>query len=522
MASDNPNNFTAQELGLPFPTPLPTKPDGQPRGNAMFPTAHPAHFSGLFSASNRSYYQWFDEALRYGRENANRMLNDPVIQSSLRLRITPTALLTNHTEPDDDTDEDEVKAAKNFDRFLKKFRGYRAMRRWLLWNGVWKGRSAAYTRWEKVFDRREQKVFENVVGMLPIDGDKLAFHWDGRVGLAVGSGFQGPTDSAAGFGRVYYLTPEERDQTVLFEYEPEDADFFEPEKAGLIHGAGLRHRLYWLWALKARLWSASIDFLEWWARGILIYYFEHGNTAHLQSVTQYIEEFDGQWQRIFPRMKDGGPGYKPIERIEPNVSTNTFLQDLITNYLDDLIRQIIIGQTLTTKTAATGMGSGVAEAHQDTFAQVIKYDANFYDECETYNLAKPWYATNYPGMPHGTMRSEVDSPNVQQLMDAAEVIYGMGGNVPEEPLLEAAGLPETKEGDTILTQVQPMQPAAVDGLPQGVPQVNAQPVGGDQSGGSGPVKMSRARWSRIVNAAQKNPIVLKYARRVLPRLQLHR
>lgn len=508
--SSNPNNYTPEELGLPIPRPERTTRDGQPRGNAMFPTAHPAHFAGLFSASNRSYYQWFDEALRYGRENASRMLNDPVIVSSLMRRVYPSSLVASHCEPDDDTNPDEIKAAKNYDRFRKKLRGYVAMRRWLLWNGVWKGKSGAYTRWEKVWDRRERRIFENPVGFMPIDGDKLAFHWDGQPGITVGAGFQGPTDYTAGYGRVYFFTPEEREQLMLFEFEPEDADFFEPEKAGLIHGAGLRHRLYWLWALKARLWSASIDFLEWWARGILIFYFEHGNDSHLQNVKQFVEEFDGQWQRIFPRMKEGGPGYKPVERIEPSATTNTFLQELITAYLDDLIRQIIIGQTLTTKTAPTGLGSGVAEAHTSTFEQIVKYDVNFYDECETYTLCKPWYETNYPGMAHGMVKSEIDSPNVQQLMDAAEAIYGMGGNIPEDPLLEAAGLPETKEGDTILTQVQPMQPAAVGGMPEGVPQVEAEPV-----------KMSAKKWARIVSMARDgNAKAAKLARALRGRVRL--
>jgi hypothetical protein len=485
----------------------------------MFPTAHPSHFAGLFSAANRTYYQWFDNALRNGRENAHRMLNDPVIYSSLRLRTTATSLLTTHCEPDDDTDEEQVRAAKNYDRFKKSMRGYLAMRRWLLFNGVFKGKSAAYARWTKVWDRREGRTFEHPTDLnrVLIDGDKLAFNWDGRVGVTVGSAFSGPTDYAAGYGRVYFYTPEEREQLVLFQFENEDADYFQPEQAGLINGTGLRHRLYWLWALKSQLWSATIDFLEWWARGILIFYFEHGNAQHLSEVSKWVEQFDGQWQRLFPRMKDGGPGYKPIERIEPSVSTNSFLQELITSYIDDLIRQMIIGQTLTTKVGSTGLGSGVAEAHEGTFDQIVKYDSLFMDDAETYNLCHPWYRANYPGMPPGRVVSEVDSPNVQQLMDAAEAIYNMGGNVPEDPLLDAAGLPETKEGDTILTQVQPMQPAAVGGMPEGVPITEASPV--DESGA--PVRMSRSNWIKLLAKARTDRRAAKLARKIHGRIRLY-
>lgn len=515
--SKNPSQFfTAAEFGAEGPKAPPRDPAGMPKGDGLVPVAHPSMFAGLFSGSNRTYYQWFDNALKNGRVNSERMLNDPVIVSSLRLRTTPTALLTHHCEPEDNSDEAQVEAAKQFDRMIKKLKGLQHLKRWLLYNGVWKGRSAGFLRFARVWDAKTGRMFENPVEFeTPIDGDKLCFRYDRSLGVTVGAGFFGPTEYVAGFGRAYFYTPEEREQTVLFRFEPEDSDFFNPQQAGLVNGKGLRHNLYYLWALKSQLWSASIDFLEFWARGILIFYFEHGNAAHLDSVSQWVEQFDGQWQRLFPRMKDGGPGYKPVERIEANPGTNSFLQDLITNYLDDLIRQIIIGQTLTTKADATGLGSGVADAHVGTFEQVIKYDANLLDECFTYEIVEPWYRANYPGMPHGYWKSEVDSPNVEQLMDSAETLYNLGGNIPEQSILEAMGLPETKEGDTILTQVQPMQPAAVQGMPEGVPQVDGQPPGQQ------PVRMSASNWNKIVRAARTNTRAARLARKLQSRIVLY-
>lgn len=496
--------------GQDQPTAKPVLPQGQPRGGARFPVAHPGTFSGIPSLSSQTYLSTFDEAMLHSRENAIRMRLDPVIDACMRLRTYPTALLTNHIDPDDEDDEFEKKCAKDAQNVLANLPGMLFTKKWLL-ESRFVGRSAAQVKWQWATKRKRQWMLPTRFVM--VGGDKLVFKYDGRVGLLVNAMFPGPTESTDR-GRAYFLNPEEREQLIVDEFEPEDADFYRPQLAGAIHGSGLRGKLYWLWALKSRIWALGTDFLQWFAQGLTAYYFESGNDAHFQEVRDWVEAQSGQTAILFPRMKDGGPGYKPLERFEAGTASSQFLQALLTDYFDDLIRQSIIGQTLTTQASPTGLGSGASAAHQDTFANIVKYDATGLGETLTRDFLVPFYRANFPGVPCGRWVLEVDNPNVQQLIENAESLYQMGAAIAEQPLLEATGLPAPKEGDTILTNVAPMQPAAVDGMPDGVPVVDGEPQpAGPADPSTSPVRMSRREYSALMAASIKN----ERARNVLRR-----
>lgn len=478
----NTNEF--QESGGPQPVPSPVEPLGQPRGDAHFPVPHKAEFAGLATNPARSYLATFDEAVWSSRENAYRMRLDPVIDACMRLRTYPTALLTSHVVPDDPEDEFEVQCAERAQKMLANLPRFVFMKRWLL-EGVFVGRSALKVRWQWV--PKKGKLWMLPTAFEPVAGDKLVFKLDGQVGIRVGGLFSGPTEMAD-WSRAYFLSPEEREQLILHQFEPSDNDFFRPQMAGGIYGLGLRDKLYWLWALKVRIWGMGMDFLQWFAKGVTAYYFEHGNDSHYQAVRQWCEGQDGSSAILFPRMKDGGPGYKPIERFEASTASPAFIQSLITSYFDDLIRQIIVGQTLTSGTAPTGLGSGVATAHQNTFDQIVKYDAVALGETLSTDLLGPFYRANYPGVPRGNWVVDIDNPNAQQMLDNAESLYQMGAAINEEALLEAAGLPEVQPGDTILSNIQPMQPASADQPVTGVPEVQQ---------GQGPVQMSRREVAQL-------------------------
>jgi len=481
---------------------------------------HAATFAGLYNVVSRTYSRFFDEAMRDSRENARRMRNDPVIRACMRQRATALSLVTYHLEPEDEDDASQNKAATMSESLFKTIPGLTRLRRWNFYEGDFVGRSAAQVRYQKVYKPKYGRTFEIPTKWWPVAGDKLVFKWDGTVGFRVSGMFKGPIDYTSE-GTVYWLTPQDREQLILYQFEPEDNDYFMPLAAGSINGLGLRDALYWLWALKSRIWSLGIDFLEWFARGILIYYFESGNQSHLDDIVRYLEMFEGSSVRLVPYTSDKGPS-KPVERIEANGSNTQFIQQLVMNYFDDLIRYIIIGQTATQKAVSTGLGSHVAEAHENTFEQIIKYGCDIGDEVMSENLVTPFYSANFPGMPPARWKSNVDNPNVQQLMDAAETIYGMGGAVPEDPLLEASGLPEPKDGDTLLTNVQPMQPAAVDNVPENVPIVDGQPAAPPpERQSSTPVRMSAKNWNMLVRAGKTNSRAAKLCRRLAPNIVIH-
>lgn len=476
------NQITPTEKGRQQPAPAPVQPVGDPVGGGEFPVPHFATFSGTVGGSNRTYSTRFDEALRNSRENAWRMRLDPMIDACLERRACPTALLPFSIKPEDDDDPVQVEAAKRQEKLLTRLPRFVELKRWLLKEGLFVGRAGAQLVYGWTTNRDPRQMCHPVKYAL-LNGDKLQFTWGGEVGIAVNVGQLGqhPQVRFTDGMPCYFVNDDERQSLIIHRAFSEDADFFRPLYAGAINGAGLRGKLYWMWALKSQLWGMSIDFLRWFAKGLTVFYFEHGNNAHLQAISDYVKAQDGNSDMLYPvmRNKDGTPYLpKPIERYDASTASPAFLQELITNYLDDLIRFTILHQSLTTSTAPTGLGSGVASAHQTTFDELVKMDACMLDETLTQDIVAVMYRTNEPGVPPGKYVSQVDSPNVQQMMDAASTIVAMGGGVPQKPLTEAAGIPEAKGGDTILSNVRPQQPAAVGAIPDGQPVETAQ--GSDQ------------------------------------------
>lgn len=493
--------FTPEEWGRPHPAAIPVDPTGQPRGEARLPLPHVTQFMGITNWAGRNYNYMHDEAMAHNRENAERCRLDPVIDACMKLLVYPIAMLTQHIDPDDMDDPWQIDCAAKVQTRMDRLPRFHFMKRWLLDNGTWVGRSGVKVRWQ--FERKRDFLWHLPTGFEPVHGDKLVYHWDGRVGILVNSMFDLPTEPSER-GRVYYLTPEEREQFILHTFEPEDVSFYKPHMAGAVHGRGLRNALYWLWALKNRVWSMGMDFLQWFARGLTVFYFPGGNDKYANEVRQWIEQQDGSQAMMLPWFPNiGDAGYKPVERFEASTASPQFIQALITQYFDDLIKLIILGQSLTSGTASTGLGSGVAAAHQMTFENRVKYHAVALGDTLSSDLLGPVYRANFPGTTPGRWVLEVDDPNVQQMLENAELLYEMGAAIPEGALLDSAGIPEVKPNDTILTQVNPMQPAATGGMPDGVPVMEGQPVqgGGGPPPGAEPVKMSMLQYGKLLNKA---------------------
>lgn len=495
MAEPNiPPQFSAEEMGKALPLPDPIDIMGQPRGNGRFPVGHVNQFGGIAgSSASRSFYMAHDEALAHSRANAELMRLDPVIDACMRSLTYPISMLTNSIAPDDPEDPQQVAAAARAEKNLQKIPGLLFAKQWLLNDGVFTGRSAVKMRWEPV--QKRDKLVHLPTGFENVSGDKLVFKYNSQVGILVQATFPAPTESVTGGGgRAYFLTPADREQILLFQFEPSDTSYYNPMRAGAINGTGLRDKLYWLWALKMKIWGMGMDFLQWFARGLTVYYFRNGNAEHARQVKAWVDAQDGASAMLFPYFVGNEKEFKPIERFEASTASPAFLQQLITDYFDRLMKEIILGQSLTSGTAATGLGSGVASAHQATFDNRIKYIATAFDETMSRDLVGPYYRANEPGITPGHWVSDLDNPNAQSMLENAGKIVEMGGAIPEEPLLEAAGLPEVKTGQTLLTNVQPMQPAAT-----GMPPDNTPVTGGSPAG---PVQLSRRQWDQCVKLAR--------------------
>jgi hypothetical protein len=87
------------------------------------------------------------------------------------------------------------------------------------------------------------------------------------------------------------------------------------------------------------------------------------------------------------------------------------------------------------------------------------------------------YMYNCPGVEPGIFTFEVDSPNSEEVLNYATQLFQMGLPLDGDQLYEVGQLKKPTPGSTIVSKMGAMQPAAVDGAPEGVPVAGA--AGGD-------------------------------------------
>jgi hypothetical protein len=480
LTGSSPENLAAEEG---YPLPEAQTAEGLPPGGGKLVLPHFATFSQLVNLVSRSYRWTHDEALRDSKTNALAMRRDPVVMDALRSRQIPTVQLEWHLEPEDDTDSRQVEAADGLTKIIQDIPSFQTYKM-LLMEAVWYGRYAVQNvfRWDYSTGKR-RLIVDNYY---PINGDKLVFRYSGQVGVLIHPTFFKGDSEFTDRGRAHFLTPEEREQLVIHKHEPEDADFYEPELAGGIHGVGIRGRIYWLWWLRSQITAFLMDYLERvGAGGLTFYYYEAGNPDSLTEVKKSAEE---QWRNnaiLFPRYRqdpNGGPG---VLHIPPSPAGAQLLESLIVGYFDNVLRRYILGQSLTTEAQGTGMGSGVADLHADTFNRIVKFDAVALQETITKDLVKVLSKYNYPGVPAPKFAFDVDKPNAAAVLEAARQFYEMGGQIDEDELRSVLGLAAPQPGHAVLAKVPATSPMGVGALPQGVP-MEGQPGPIPGAGGQAP------------------------------------
>lgn len=439
-------------------------------------------YQALFNVPWNTWPWRADKALRDSPENARKMLSDPVIKTPLGVRIRSTVLLSWHIEPDDDEDEIQVKAAADVERRIRQL-PFLQQYLWNLMMGIWYGRSACQTYYEWETNK------DMITGIAPfkfdpVNGDKLIFGFGpnrDKVGIRVVTTYDGPKEQTD-YGMVRWFTDKERANLVVHRHLREDADFREWMASGSTQGIGLRDELYWIWALKNQVLGYMMNYIQWFARGLTVYYYDaHNADAYNEVVTRVNEHnLSGLPVMIFPRSRDGGPGYNPVQRVEPGSASNNFIIELTTQYFDQLFRRAILGQDLTTVSDSSYGGEGRADLQGATFAGVVKFDSQNLSDSLTEDMVKVIYAYTYPGMKPGRWTFEAESPNVEQLVQAAGAFTEMGGQIDADEFRKLLGLPLPRPGAQLLSKQQPLQPTALGEIPPNTPVVT--PPGSTQPG----------------------------------------
>lgn len=440
---------------------------------------HVTTFQGFFGTFSR-VYRTSDEALNDSWENARFMRNDPGIMECVEARQRAVALLPWHIEAEDEKSPEQQELVGEMTKILERIRSF-MLYRFTLQHAIWFGRYAIQHRfgWQQIGGQSRvlpQPQREDY-GWKPIHGDKLVWRYEDshsrqriadQLGIRVGQRFGlgdkinqrwevEPTDR----GLAYFLADWERPLLSVHKFMIEDGAFESPMDAGMIHGIGIRHRIYWEWFQKQEALAFLMEFLERSASGVEVHYYPEGNATAKANVEVAIKEriSNGHNVMMYPRPAGDDAMQYGVEFIEPGTAGLDMLINLLDNYYGHRIKRYILGQILSSESEATGLGSGVADLHKDTLLQIIKFDATCLQETIEYDLLRNLQHWNFPKSKHIHLRFviDVEGEDVQESLEAMSKAFEMGARLKEQDVLNRIGAEPPSADDVVLSKSQQMQ-----------------------------------------------------------------
>lgn len=465
----------------------PTEGTSAPFNFGEYILPHVATFSGVSTSVSRTY-RASDEALRHAHDNARFMRNDLVIMEPLELRQKAVALLDWHIVPEDDSRDAKV-LAEEVEKIVRRTPRFLQYRENLL-HANWYGRYAIEHLWAS--QRVGSYMRYWIADWQPLHGDKLVFRFDdygpkkprGQVGIRIGVGAQTsehfakwdaeqkakiePTDQ----GQAYFLDSWERKALAVHKYMVEDGEWEDPLSAGRIHGVGIRSRLYWVWYQKQETLAFLMEYLERSAGGIEIWYYPMGNATAKAQTESAIKERMAMGRNVVlaPRPPGQEGAHYDITHLEPGMGGIQELKDLLEGYFGHQIKRYILGQTLTTEAASTGLGSGVADAHIETFMLLIRYDATLLEETLTTELIEPLKRSNFPSAAGERLQFRIDTeaPDSESKMAAIRSAFDMGMEIDGQDVRDLVGSAKPGPGAEVLSIIG-LQKAMAAAQPQAPP-----------------------------------------------------
>lgn len=458
-------------------------------GRSVVP--HVMTFRGIYTSLAKAY-RISDEALRSGSEHAELMRKDDAIMGPLLARQMMTSLFNWHIEPEDNTPELKAVAREVTD-LLKRTPFFEEYRRNLL-EALWYGRSAVQNRWGVRYDRYGKRRYF-IRQWTPVHGDKIMFRYDDgtgeydpdQIGFRV-SPLAVKNDKIAGerkveltpHGPCVFLEPWERSLVSLHRYLVQDAPFHDPLGGGSIHGVGIRHFIYWTWYAKQETLAQLLELVERTALGITIYRYPSGNAAAQAEVEQIAKQQAHTNVLLMPSDPEDPNAYL-VEKIPLSDNGIQVLQEMVSGHFGRQIVQFILGQTLSRDAAATGLGSGVADLHEESLMQLAQYDSVALEETLTEEVVRRLIEFNFPDYAKYDFhfRISTKSAGADRKLQAISQAFQMGAKIRTADVMDIIGLAMPKGNDDFLSQEQ-LQQAAQMGVMPGL-----QMGGGAADSGSG-------------------------------------
>jgi hypothetical protein len=469
---------------------------GAPPNFGLEDMPHIFSFVGRYGMVANAYMH-ADEALLHSSQNAEIMRNEPMIMECIEARMRCVSLLNWHIQPvDNDYLRDALDRADSQEtaqsirnalskpksdaefiadkltsilRHTPQFMKFR----YALMDAIWYGKYATVQTMGTRVIGGKRRVF--VRKWEPRHGDKLVFRYsDGdfehdpdQVGIRIGpavSRFDDGWVDYAGFernrvdptqhGLVYWFDGQQRKRMCVHKHIIEDADFMRPEKAGSINGVGIRSRIYWTWWAYQESLKLLMEYIERSALGIEIWkYPAHDPKAKERTEAAAKERGSPGRSCVLVPVPTGEYGdMYGVEIVEPGLGGIGELQNVLQTFFGHKIKRYILGQTLTSEADATGLGSGVADAHLATFHDIVRFDGLNLEETLTTDLVRPLQLWNFPGSDDIYLRFVIDteSPDAQERIAGYQAAWAMGLKIRTEDMYDALGAAPPSEGEEFL------------------------------------------------------------------------
>lgn len=435
-------------------------PDGRPIPPDTPGLPHVYTFAGLYNTTTRMYSWRWDEAYTRSREDAIGMRLDASIMGMLRERQMPIEQCSWHLDPEDAKDKEQKECADYLAKVIQATPCFEDYLRHLQ-EALWYGRGGAQQVWGKAMVGGEEALA--VVDHYPTNGDKIQFTWDGIPSVMIYAGErekleeQGATITYADRGPVLVLDkPYWRQRWAIHKGDIIDADFFEIERAGGVHGVGLRHWCYWHWWLKQELLSWCMDFWERTGLGLTVFFYEEGNAASKAAAMQAAKDAGRNTVLVVPRSVQTANAGSGVERVETDTTGSEYILRVM-EYFDGKLERLIVGQTLSSDSEGSGLGgTGVAKLHGDTKHQILKHDATRLGSTLTRDLVKPVQRWNAPEAAYNLRWVfDLTDPNAGEKLEAAKKVFDMGVKLKTDEVRGLAGLSKPEEDDEVLEQQDP-------------------------------------------------------------------
>lgn len=477
---------------------LPVSPSREFNDDEDFLIEHQKLFASIYNQGGIStYYTRFDESLRRGQLDALAMRNDTSIFELLRHRMYKVLSLPHHLKSDRPKDKRQIEICERGMRLIDATDDWEDLEL-AAYEAIWYGKAGS----QQVFHRDMVDGSPAVVcsDHQPIMGDKIIYAFDGTPGVLLYGGSVQEVEEKGGeifradIGPAVKLSkPYWRDRFIIHKHEPSDYDYiYEAEKAGGVHGIGLRDRIYWAWWLRQEVLAWCMNAMQRiGANGNFIGYYEMGNAASKTAVIEALKTFSAHGVSAFPRSPGAPSGMgTAFDHIPPTAIAYEVMMRLI-EYLDGIIRRAIVGQEMTGVAKSTGMNSNQAEVQQDTLDGIQAYDAKKLAGCLTRDFVKVLMKLNKDTFGELNFNIklvlEVQEDEFVRKLDSASKIVAMGGQIDLTDLIAEAGLKQIEPGSPAakLLAATAQNGAGPNGKPAAGP--NGKGPGGGGSGGAPPL-----------------------------------